>query len=66
MLWCAVTLCGMSYLVVLANGALTVWNVTASWSGIVVLIGVFAFGWLAATEIEEANRQAVKPSVGYH
>ena len=53
-------------LVVIVNGLLTMLGAIASPLTIAGVAGVAALVWLALIEVDELNRQGVKPQVGRH
>lgn len=53
-------------LVLIANGALEIVHRFTSLTTIVVLVAAVSLWWLATIEIEELNRQGVKPDVTRH
>lgn len=53
-------------LILIANGALTLLSQLVSLTTVVGLIAVASLWWLATTEVEELNRQGVKPDVERH
>lgn len=53
-------------LVLIANGALTMIGQLASFTTIVAVIAGVGLWWLALMEIEELDRQGVKPNVIQH
>jgi hypothetical protein len=53
-------------LVLIVNGALEIARQFTSLTTIVVLVAGASLWWLATMEIEELNRQGVKPDVARH
>lgn len=53
-------------MVLIANGALTIVGRLASLDAIVAVLAGVSLWWLATMEIEELNRQGVKPDVVRH
>lgn len=53
-------------LVLIANGALEIAHQFTSLTTIVVLVAAASLGWLATMEVEELNRQGMKPDVARH
>lgn len=53
-------------LVLIANGALTIGAQFADFKTLVGAAAVASLWWLATIEIEELNRQGVKPDVARH
>lgn len=50
----------------LANGALTIVSQLANFAVIVGAVAAASLWWLATMEVEEINRQGVKPDVARH
>jgi hypothetical protein len=53
-------------LVLIANGALVIVRQLADFYTVVGVIAAISLWWLATMEIEELNRQGVKPDVARH
>lgn len=53
-------------LILLANGAMTIIGQFASFAVVVGAVAAVSLWWLATMEVEEINRQGVKPDVARH
>lgn len=53
-------------LVLIANGAIALVAQLASLATVVGIVAAGSLWWLATTEVEELNRQGVKPDVSRH